>query len=90
MYSRCSGNAYLTRFKSLVGGCSANTADRPAVWVCCLLNNQGFGLPIAGLCSSASQSPKAEQGGIRKRAFLLLEMILSSYICIYVWLVTLA
>lgn len=83
MYSRCSGNAYLTRFKSLVGGCSANTADRPAVWVCCLLNNQGFVLPIAGLCSPASQSPKAEQGGIRKRAFSLLEMILSSYICIY-------
>lgn len=35
------GSDDLTRFKGLVGRCSANTADGPAVWVCCLLNNQG-------------------------------------------------
>lgn len=47
MHLQWNGNDYLTHFKYLVGRCSTNTADRPAVWwVCCLLNNQGFVLPI--------------------------------------------
>lgn len=84
MYLQWNGNDYLTHFKCLVGRCSTNTAGRPAVWVCCLLNNQGFVLPIADFCSSASQSPKVVQGGIWKRALSLPEMILSScvYICV--------
>lgn len=84
MYLRWNGNDYLTHFKYLVGRCSTNIADRPAVWVCCILNNQGFVLLIADFYSSPSQSPKAVQGDIWKKALSLLEMILSAYVCVYV------
>lgn len=83
MHLPWNGNDYLTCFKCLVGRCRTNTADRPAVWVCCLLNNQGFVLWSWIFGARHWRVSKGCTARLWEKSLSLLEMIILICACLY-------
>lgn len=70
MHLRWNGRDYSTHFKSLVGRCSINTVDRPAVWVCHFLKSE-FCVVNTDVWSSALRVSKSHTAGFWEKGLTI-------------------